>query len=87
LHLTHHFHLALGTGFREESLEKVTVLTFKRRVTSLFLVLQACTTRFAEFQGGGPAPAARHEGTHFAFGLGSFKNLNDWQIAATKYFN
>ena len=37
---------------------------------------------------GGPAPAARHEGTHhdFAFGLGSFKNLNyndDWQMAAT----
>ena len=43
----------------------------------MFLVLQACTTRFAEFQGGGPAPAARHEGTHFAaaFGLGSFQSL------------
>ncbi len=32
--------------FREESLEKVTVLTCKGRVTSLNLVLQACSTRY-----------------------------------------
>ncbi len=32
--------------FSEESLEKVTVLTFKRRVKRLYLVLQACSTRY-----------------------------------------
>ena len=40
--------------------------------------LVTCTTRLLyKIQGckaGGPPPAARHWGTHFAFGLGNFKN-------------
>ncbi len=47
------------------------------------LVLQVSLS----FKGGGPAPAARHGVTHFALGLGSFKNMNDWRMAATRYFN
>jgi len=60
--------------FREESREKVTVLTWKRRLTSLFSVLQAQYSVVQSLRGGRPAPGARHCGAHFAFGLGNFKN-------------
>ncbi len=69
--------------FREESLEKVTVVTSKRRVASLNIVLQACSTRYWVYWVGGPPPAARHRCTHFAIWLGEILKMLQWQMTAT----
>ena len=59
--------------FREESLEKVTVVTFKRS-EEISKSSNTRFTEFTEFARWAGQRGARHSCVHFAVGLGSFKN-------------
>ena len=65
----------------------MTVLTWKRRLTSLFSVLQAQYSVVLSLRGGRLAPGARHRGAHFAFGLGSFKNSTNGKWQPSEFLN